>query len=626
MLQDIRQNIQGTGAKIIVGLIVVSFLFFGVESILLSGSGSGIAQVNGEDISPVEVQQLVNTERRRLISILGDGIDPALLDEQRLSAQALERIINRKLQMQAAAELKLTAAEREIGIVIGGMEQFQIDGQFSPEIYKSLLSSAGFTPSSFKAGLKEDLILNQLHSGLVTSDFATAAELSLNARISAELRDVRYLTIPLQSYTAAVDVSEEEVQRYYQESQSEFLSRETLELDYIELGIDDFRQPVEESVLLEQYELQSDSYAYAPENRVSHILFVAGPDESDEALQARAVNAVAELAAGKDFAELAVSSSDDIGSASVGGDLGFSTGDAFPPEMEEAIAALEVGDVSDLVETDAGLHLIMLTQRRGGEMPSFEEMRPELEQQIQLVEARNELLRVIESLRDYVFNAEDLSGPAEEFDLTVKQSEPIVRSQQDGLFSSASLLAAAFSDDVMSEGHNSEVVELADNRFVVLRVNRHNPAQVKPLDTVRSDIVLRITERVALAAVSAAAEEALRALHNGQSVEDIANTNGYEWQVELAADRRNTVVPATILRRAFELPAPGEGGSAFEYVVTPTGDAQVFELVRVTPGDFSDLAETEKLRLNQQIGGEFGNLIDVEFQNGLRKRADITVI
>lgn len=626
MLQNIRQNIQGTAAKIVVGLIVVSFAFFGIESILLGGGDSGIAEVNGEQIYPGEVQQRVNTEKRRLISMMGDNVNPAMLDDQRLGAQALQQIINRKLQMQAAQDMNLMASEREIGALIGGMEQFQVDGKFSPELYRSLLSNAGFSPSSFKAGLKEDLILNQLRSGLAGSDFATAQELTLNARVSGELRDIRYLTIPLQSFRAKIDVSDEEIQQYYEDKKAAFLSRESLDLDYIELAVDDFRQPVKESVLLEQYELEKDGYAYATENRVSHILFEARDGEDNEALQARAAAVATELAQGKDFAELAKTSSDDIGSASVGGDLGFSSGDAFPAEMEEAIAALEVGTVSAAVETDAGLHLIMLTERRDGKMPDLEELRMELTERIAMDDAQAALLRTTESLRDYVFNAEDLSDPAEKLGLVIKQSDAITRSQQEGLFANASLLAAAFSEDVLDGGHNSEVIELGNSHFVVLRVRRHNPSELKPLKSVREDIVQRITESVAVAVISSEAERALGALQAGESIETFANENSYEWQVELAANRGNPLVPSAVLQRAFQLPVPGEGQSTFEYVLTPQGDAQVFELVRVTGGDYAVMAEQEKQGLKRQVSGEFAGLVDLEYQNALRDRAEITVM
>ena len=148
MLQDLRKNVQGTTAKIVVGLIVISFSIFGIESILLGGGGSSVAEVNGDEITPMELQQAVNTSKRRLIGMMGDSLDPALLDDERLRPQALESLIARKLEVQAADDMGLAVSEREIGAVIGGMEQFQVDGRFSPDLYKSLLSSSGFTPSS----------------------------------------------------------------------------------------------------------------------------------------------------------------------------------------------------------------------------------------------------------------------------------------------------------------------------------------------------------------------------------------------------------------------------------------------------------------------------------------------
>ena len=230
MLQDIRSNIQGTMAKIIIGLIVISFSIFGIESILLGGGGSGIAEVNGEDISALEVQQAVNTQKRQLIAMMGDSIDPAMLDDDRLAAQALEGIINRRLLMQSADDMGLVVSERELGTVVAGMEQFQLDGQFSPEVYKSVLSSAGYTPASFRQGLAQDLVLNQVRSGLAGSDFATPAELALNATITAEQRDVRYLTLPVAGFRQDIDVSDAQVEQWYTANQAGYTTEESVDL------------------------------------------------------------------------------------------------------------------------------------------------------------------------------------------------------------------------------------------------------------------------------------------------------------------------------------------------------------------------------------------------------------
>ncbi len=623
MLQDIRKSTKGTTAKIVVGLIVVSFSIFGIESILVGSGGSGIAEVNGEEITPQELQQSVNTQKRRLISMMGDNLDPAMLDDQRLGAQALDGLINRKLLTQSASALNLAVSEREIGAVIGGMEQFQIDGVFSPDVYKSVLSSAGYTPAYFKQSLREDMMLNQLRSGLAGSEFTTPSELAVNARVMTEQRDVRYFTIPLEKYTAAIDIDAAQVEAYYTDKQSDFRTPESVELDYIELSADAFAQPVEESAIVEAYELAKQDYQYQTENRVSHILFEAAREGE---LEERIGEAQAQLAAGVDFAAVAGEFSDDVGSAGNGGDLGFSSGDAFPEEMELAIARLELNVVSAPVQTDAGTHLIMVTERREGEVASLEEMRGQLRDTIQAEEARIVLLRTVESLRDLSFNAEDLTGPAAELDLAVEKIEGVTRSHTDGLFANPSLLAAAFSEEVLEAGHNSEVIELGGSQFVVLRVRRYNTPQVKPLELVQDEIVAIITENNARAAVAAGAEEAVQQLRSGTTLEKLAQREGYEWQVELGAGRRNTVVPRAVLQRAFELPVPTSAQGTAEFIMTTTGDAQVFELVRVNVGRYDQLTEAEQQRLQQQVSTEYSNLVNTEFQRALRDNADITVL
>ncbi len=626
MLQDIRKNVQGTAAKIIVGLIVISFSIFGIESILLGGGGGGVAEVNGEEISPVELQQAVNTAKRRLIGMMGDNIDPAMLDDERITPQALESLIARKLELQAAQELGLAVSEREVGAVIGGMEQFQIDGQFSPEMYTSMLSQAGYTPAFFKQSLMEDLMINQVRSGLAGSDFATPAELEANARVTFEQRDLRYLTLPLEKFRQEVEVSADDIAAYYEENQSEFLSPEAVELDYIELRSRDFYQPVDQTTLQETYELEKDGYAYATENRVSHILFEERDGESNEQRQQRIEEARAALNSGTEFAEVAGQYSDDIGSAAAGGDLGFSSGDAFPEAMEEAIAALEVGAVSEPVETEAGIHLILVTERKDGEMPSFEEMAPQLEARLQEQEGAAELLRTVEALRDLAFNAEDLAGPADELDLTVLQSGAITRNHSEGLFANPTLIDAAFSEDVLNSGHNSEVIELAGNHFVVLRVRRHQESEVKALDEVRDQVIARIQDEAARAAVSLEAERMVTALRDGGKIDELANAEDLQWQVELGADRRNANVPPQILSRAFQLPVPADGESLVDYVMSPTGDALILELTRVDPGRYEVIATDQQRLLGQQLRAEYGGLLDTEYRSSLRADADIEVL
>lgn len=626
MLQDIRKSTKGTAAKVIIGLIVLSFALFGIESILVGGGGSSVAEVNGEPVSPVELQQAVDTQRRQMIAMMGDDLDPELLDEQRLSARALEGIINRKLLMQSARDMGLSVSEAEIGAVIAGMEQFQIDGQFAPEMYKSMLASAGYTPGTFKQALRDDLILNQLRAGLTGSDFATPAELALNARILGEQRDIRYLTIPLQPFLEAAGPDAAEVEAWYRANEERFMSPESVVLNYVELTLADFREPVAENDIEEEYRIEVDSYQYQTENRVSHILLQQASDESAAEFNSRIEAVQAELAAGEDFATVAAERSDDIGSANNGGDLGFTAGDAFPEEMETAIAGLDVDVISEPVETEAGTHILKVTERREADPPSLAELRPELESRLQDRDARVALLLAVEQLRDLAFTAGDLSRPAEELGLEVKRSEPVTRDQRTGPLAEPAILRAAFSEDVLEQGHNSEVVELGDDRFIAVHLHRHNQPELQPLETVREDIVAALTRERAQEALERTAEAAVESVATGaESIESLALREGYDWEVELGARRDSRAVPGPVLQRAFSMPAPASGPVA-DYVVEGSGDARVLELVRVKAGELASIPREQQQNLRQQIGGEFGAVLQVEHEQALRADADISVL
>jgi peptidyl-prolyl cis-trans isomerase D len=281
MLQDIRANSQGTIAKIIIGLIVISFSIFGIESLLFSGGASGVAEVNGEEISPFALQQELSVQQRQLLALLGDDADPALLDEAQLSQQALDVLISREILRQAAADLDLRTSDRVIGELITGMQQFQIDGTFSRDMFRSSLASAGFTPALFRERLAEDLQIGQLRAGIAGSDFSTPAELDLTAAIALEGRDVRYITLPLADFLADVEVSDDAIENFYNSNQDAFLTDEQVVVEYLELNLDDFRQPVDEARLREEFELVRDDYELATEARVSHILL----EGSNRALQ-----------------------------------------------------------------------------------------------------------------------------------------------------------------------------------------------------------------------------------------------------------------------------------------------------------------------------------------------------
>lgn len=624
MLLNIRKNIQGTMAKIIIGLIVATFALFGVESILTSGGISYVAEVNGEGIAPSELQQQVNQQKRRLLMSMGQNIDPAMLDDQVLAGPALEFMIQKKLLLQEADAYGLAVADSTLGNIIGSMDAFKVDGRFDEARYRMLLAEQGYTPGSFQQSLREDLLTTQVRAGITASEFITPQELQQAAVISEEQRDLRYLVMPLDSFRDSAELTEEQVQQWYSDNADRFQTSESVIVETIEIGSDDFLEAVTEQQVQELFDAEQAALQTAERRAVSHILLKQSDDESEAELQARVVEVSAAIEAGQaSFAELAKRYSQDLGSANFGGEIGFTSGDSFPDELEAAIAQLKLDQVSGPVISESGIHILKVTEIQAGAEADYAGVRSQLEQRLMQEQAQRKLIAAVEDLRDQVFNAENLSGPAESLGLSVTSAVEIFREPGAGSSDDPRVIAAAFSKEVLDDRFNSEVIELDGSRFVVLRVLEHKIPQLKPLAEVRPAVTALVTEELALAAAVTASGDIIVRLQAGESIDGVAQELGYDWQVELAVKRDNRSLSPELLQKAFALQSPAQGLTSHDFVATATGDIEIFELVRVSPGQLQALAPARRTRLMNQILQDKSRNIDGSYQRSLRAKAEI---
>ena len=624
MLQSMRQSTQSTAAKVIIGLIVLSFAAFGLETLLPGGSGTSVAEVNGEEITPIALQEAITQQKRQLVSVLGDDIDPALLDDDRLQPRALQSLIQRALLLQKSTALNLVASEAQVGKSITSVEAFQLNGQFSPDAYKSVLANAGYTPERFRRAQADDIVLTQLQIAISETEFATETEIAATANLIAEERDVRYLVIPDEGLVTDEDLSDAALQNYYQQNEAAFFNPEQVVVDYILLDPVDFVVSVDESVVEEQYEAVKEEYEVAEQSRVSHILLIQEDDESDATYGQRVAETAERIARGEDFADLAAELSDDLGSASLGGELGFTDGSAFPDEMETAIAALaEPGAISGAVETDAGTHFIRLEERIAGDSVDYTSVREELRASIEAAEAERNLLIAVEELRDLAFNAPDLSGPAAAIGAEVQVSEAFSLGEGAGLFTDARVRELAFSDDVKVSGNNSEVLELSGQRFVAVRVRDVRAPQIAPYKEVENEVRRGLSAELETAALADMTARAQTLLASGESMEAAANALGVEWRVELAATRLTSQLPQPVLETAFAMP---QGQTDVLRTVPVPGEGYALvQLARVNPGDVAALSGAEAQQLSDLRSGEQQRLSFDEFLVHQRNAADIVI-
>jgi peptidyl-prolyl cis-trans isomerase D len=624
MLQTMRQSTQSTAAKVIIGLIVLSFAAFGLETLLPSGAGTSVAEVNGEEITPFALQEAITQQKRQLISILGEDIDPALLDDERLRPRALDSLVQRALLLQKTAALQLVASGAQVSQSITSIEAFQFNGEFSPDAYKSVLANAGYTLERFRRAQADDIVLAQLQAAISESEFVTAIELSATANVMAEERDVRFLVVPDNTLLDDSALSDDALRAFYTDNESLFFTQERLIVDYIELNPDDFDVVVDDAVVREQYEAVKDEYQVSQQTRVSHILLMQNEEETDQDFANRLLTVTNQLNGGVDFADVAAALSDDLGSAAMGGELGFTDGTTFPDAMEEAIAELVLpGDISAPVETDAGTHIIRLEERIDGTSVSYETVKAELRASIEAAEAERALLIAVEELRDAAFNAADLSGPADALGVTVLRSDAFTVEAGQGVFSDARLRAAAFSEDVKVDGNNSDVLELAERRFVVVRVHEVRPPQTAPFREVETEVIELLRSELQTAALSEIRTAAQDALEGGETLEQVAQTLGLDWRVELAATRLVSQLPRPVLDAAFSMTAGKT--SQLRTVSIPGEGYAVVQLARVAPGSVNGLSIDERDQLNSRRATEQQQVSFSEFMLFQRNESDIVL-
>ena len=597
MLQSMRQGAQSITAKVIIGLIVLSFAAFGLESILPSGSSSSVADVNGEEITLRDLQQAIAQQKQRLIRALGSEIDPVLLDDERLRPRALDSIIQRLLLLQKASDLGLMASASQIGEAITAGDAFRVNGAFSPEAYRDMLTSAGYSLDGFRRLQSEDIVLNQLQMVLTEGDFVTNLELRATANFLAEERDVRFLIIEKDNLIKDSDLIEDALRSYYDSNRSDYLIAEQVVVDYILLEQKDYLVEVDESLVLDQFETVKDEYTSSVQSEVSHILLAKTEDEDDVDYRARIQNVSDRLKAGDDFSGLAKRFSDDLGSASSGGQLGFTDGGVFPTELENAIEQLNnTGEVSPAIETDAGIHFVRLDDREVSTPSDLEEVKNEIRVSIQESQAQRALLIAVEELKDLTFNSADLNDPARVINASVQRSTPFSREEGQGLFSDARVRDLAFTSDVLDDGNNSEVIELFDGRFVVLRLREFMPERVAEFESVRSDVAASLKSALEFDRLETEKSRVLDLFSNGMKLEEAAQLLGLEWRVELSSTRMSSQLPMEVLDVAFSML---EGAQELGVAQLSNGDFALVQLARVIPGNFSKLNELEAERVEE---------------------------
>jgi len=593
MLQSIRDNSQGIVAKVIVGLIVVTFALFGVESLVSLTAGSNApASVNGEEITEQELYQATQIQRRQLLSQMGENANPALLDENVISGMVLESLIEQKALLISAQDKGLYVSDRMLDQMIIETPDFQIDGKFNSDQFQAVLRNAGLTPLMYRDLMRKERILAQEANAYQLSSFVVPAQLKQVVDLETQTRSGNYFTMPLDIEAAKVAVTDDEIKARYDQERSSLTTPEQVVIEYIVLD----KQAMRDAITVTDEELQSEyqqrQASFAPQNErhVAHILVEISPVQDDEAALAKAESIKSQLDQGAAFDELAKAESDDIGSAQSGGDLGNVTTGMLSEPFDNAMLALKPGDVSEPVRTEFGYHIIKLISETESTMPSFEELKRSLEDDIVTRKVESEYVEGLEQLADTTYSAGDLAEPSEVMGLPIEVSAPFDRSGGADVFTSnAQVIEAAFADEQLNEGLNSTPIEIDQDRTMVLRVKDHFEPRELSLEEVSDQLRDQIAYDNASKALNEKADSKLAALNSGTSLSmaaDDAQVNALE-----SLSRSASSAPAEVVGKLFAMPHP-DGAPTASKAVLADGSVAVIQLTAVTQSEAAENEDT----------------------------------
>ena len=623
VLQLIRDRLSGWVAGIIFGVIGLALvLTFGTMRGNVGVSANAAASVDGLDIGQTEFLRAFQDEQLRLSEEYGNALPEEF--EPMVRAQVLDYLIDTRMMQAHAGSRGFATSDERLAGVIRNVPAFLDRGEFSPDLYRGALAQVGESPAYFEQRQRGLMTLQQFSRGIAESAIFTPVDFRFYIELVQESRAVRGLLVTPEAFRDAVEVTEEQIEEYYGNNLSGFWTRESVDLEYIELNaanLPGMRELTEQDAL-QWYEQNRDQFISPFQRRSSHILFAASP-EGDEQVLAKATEVIARLDAGEDFAALAEEFSDDPGSASSGGDLGWNERGVFVLEFEEALFALEeVGQYTQPVLTQYGYHIIRLDSLRGGDIAPFEDAREEVMTDLEERRGRTRFFDLAERLADMSLESDEgLAWIAEELDLPLLHLEGFTREGAGEFAGNRRVIDAAFGETVLDRGENSRVLQLDPDRAIVLRVARHQPSEQQPIEEVAGRIREILATDATAAAATAKGMALLERRLSDESLEALAREQGVELFDEPEMRRASTEFPSELLNGIFSA-TPGHPVEGLELL---DGRYALFEVSGALPGRPELIPRDQRDQVKAELEDREGMMEYDAYRASVRERASVWI-
>jgi len=608
MLGAIKKKIKGWVAYLIVGLITVPFALIGLQSYIGSSSNSAIAIVDGEDISLNYYYQKLNIQQRNLQQQLGASYSAEI--DNALRQTLIDSLINEKLLENFTNSMNLVTLEEEVRSFIQSNPAFQVDGVFSEDRYIQLLRLNSFTPLSYELEQSKSMSLDQIKRNLNNSAFLSTVQIDHLNDLSAQERDVSFLVLSTEKYKDQIVVNQDQISEYFDNNKSSFIEGRKVQVDFVELSLDNIEQQIDPNneTLRKLYIENEELFTNSEQRRAQHILV-------EEESNANAI--LKEINQGGDFSELARIHSKDITTSDDGGDLGLFERELMVPEFDTAVFDMNVGDISDVVKTDYGYHIIKLNEIQPSTLKSFEEV----EEQLLALHKKNVNQKALYDLQEELGNLayeESIDAVSDQLGLELQTSDFFSESstEYDEVF-----VSTAFSVVVFEEGENSDVIELSKDRFIVMSLANQQPERQKELDEVEEQIVDILRNLGAKKMIDEVAQNISSSLTSGDDIQvkALMADNGLEWN-EVGWITRDSQLPFDATRKVYKLSKPNTGEHTYHSQSADANTTLVIDLKAVKLSEEGINSDIVDLYLSEESNELFLSLV-----KKLRDSAEIKI-
>ncbi len=603
MLQTIRDRMTGPILWGIVGVLIVPFAFFGIQSLQSNGGADPtVAEVGGVKITQ---SQFHNAYQRAYQE----------LQQAKLRDYVLKSLTQDLVLQQYTRSTGYRIDDAGVREYLEVMPYFQDNGHFSADRYRSTLSSVGQSPEQYEAQLRQRLPVEQLRGAVLDSAFITAREGEAAWKLQRQQRVFSYVKFEPAKYQASITVSDDQVKQRYEQKKDSYKAPERVKLAYVELALDQLPKatPPSADVLKAIYEARKASLFSTPEQRrASHILIAFGADK--DAAKKKADELYAKIKAGADFAELAKANSDDPGSKNKGGDLGLVKHGMMVPKFESALFAMnKAGDVSEPVQTEFGWHLIKLDELKPAQTTPFDDAAVQkqlldLYQQQDAVTRFNDMSTKLEQIS--FENSASLDPVAKALNLQVKTTDWFTRKGAGDIAANPAVIAAAFSSEVIKDDNNSKPIAIDPQHLVVVRKAEYEaPRQLQQAEV--ADLIRgELKDEAAKAKAEDNAAALLKSLGDGQTFEAATKAASVTAVSPGAVQRDNKDLPPALLDALFKMPRPATGKLGYGQAALDNGDVAVIALAAVNDPatqstDANDVRSNGMQLRNARAGSEF---------------------